>query len=279
MRVSHLPGYCVRGIIRTVGPKWGSRLLVRMPKALIEFETIVSYRGIRFSLDTSEHLGRSIFYFHQYEPAQVAAFLELASGKTVFDIGANVGVFTTLAALNGARVFAFEPSRMVRAILEKNVALNGFTREVTIIPDAISDSERMMPFYETRSRNWGIGRVFPFGESQARPNDYEVHADTVDAFVRRFGRPDVIKIDIEGAEWFALNGAAATLSSPNAPQLFIEFHPKEITALGGTFESCLKALQEYGYHRYEIIGAHPGTHVWFCFSKLQLNIKLLRLCS
>jgi 23S rRNA G2069 N7-methylase RlmK/C1962 C5-methylase RlmI len=119
-----------------------------MPKALMEFETIVSYRGVGFSVDTSEHLGRSVFYFHQYEPRQEAAFLELASGRTVFDIGANVGVFTMLAALNGARVFAFELSRMVRAILEKNVALNGFTREVVIIPDAISNSEGMMPFYE-----------------------------------------------------------------------------------------------------------------------------------
>ena len=279
MSLSTIPGYCVRGIIRTVGQKWGSRVLVRMPNSLMEFETIVSYRGVKFSVDTSEYLGRSIFYFNKYEPAQESAFLELAAGNTVFDIGANVGVFTALAALNGAKVFAFEPSRMVRARLERNVALNGFTREVTVIPEAISDSEGLMPFYEPRGNNWGIGRVFSFGERQFRSNDYQVHADTVDAFVRRFGRPDLIKIDIEGAEWLALNGATATLSPPSAPHLLIEFHPKEIVALGGTFERCLQALQEYGYRQYDIVGANPGTHLWFCFSKSTLNTKLLRQCS
>src|ERR1039457_2357401 len=118
---SKLVGYGVRYIIRTVGRKWGSRVLARMPKAMTEFGTVVSYRGVRLSVDTSESRGRSIFYFDDYESAQESAFLELASNRTVFDIGANVGVFTTLAALNGARVFAFEPSNLIRPILQKNV--------------------------------------------------------------------------------------------------------------------------------------------------------------
>ena len=65
--------------------------------------------------------------------------------------------------------------------------------------------------------------------------------------------PDVIKLDIEGAEFLALNGAGATLSAPNAPQLFIEFHPQEMRSLGGTLEHCLQLLQEHGYRRYEIV--------------------------
>src|SRR5437868_1226239 len=123
---SKLLGYSVRNIIRTVGRKWGSRVLARMPKAMTEFGTVVCYRGVRLSVDTSESLGRSIFYFDDYESAHESAFLELASNRMVFDIGANVGVFATRAALNGARVFAFEPSNLIRAKLERNVTLNGF---------------------------------------------------------------------------------------------------------------------------------------------------------
>lgn len=275
---SKLLGHGVRYISRTVGRKWGSRVLARIPKAMTEFRTEVCYRGVRLSVDTSESLGRSIFYFDDYESAQESAFLELAANRTVFDIGANLGVFATLAALNGARVFAFEPSNLLRAKLVRNVTLNGFTQEVTIVSDAISSSEGMMPFYEARAENWGVGRVFSFGHSAGKPKDYEVHSDSIDAFVRRFGRPDVIKIDIEGAECLALNGAAGTLSAPDAPQLFIEFHPQEMMVLGGTLERCLQMLQENGYRRYEIVGACNGAHLWFCFSKVELHTKLLRLC-
>lgn len=137
----------------------------------------------------------------------------------------------------------------------------------------------MVPFYETRPGNWGVGRVFSFGHSAGKSKDYEVHSDTIDAFVRRFGRPDVIKLDIEGAECLALNGAAGTLSAPDAPQLFIEFHPQEMMILGGTLEHCLKALQDHGYQRYEIVGAYDDAHLWFCFSKVELHTKLLRPCS
>lgn len=126
-----LLGYGIRYLTRTVGRKWGSRVLARMPPAVTEFGTEVSYRGVRLWVDTSESLGRSIFYFDDYESAHESAFLELASNRTVFDIGANVGVFTTLAALNGARVFAFEPSNLIRTKLERNVTLNGFAQEVT----------------------------------------------------------------------------------------------------------------------------------------------------
>ena len=111
MGSSQLVGYSVRNIIRTLGRKWGSAFSRIILRVMTEFGAVVSYRGVRLSVDTSESLGRSIFYFDDYESAHESAFLELASNRVVFDIGANVGVFTTLAALNGAKVFAFEPSK------------------------------------------------------------------------------------------------------------------------------------------------------------------------
>jgi hypothetical protein len=134
-------------------------------------------------------------------------------------------------------------------------------------------------FYEARPGNLGVGRVLSFGHSVGKSKDYQVHCDTIDAFVRRFGKPDVIKMDIEGAEYLALNGAAATLSAADAPQLFIEFHPQEILVLGGTLERCLNTLQYHGYRQYEIVGAPNGAHLRLCFSKTEPHTKLLRLSS
>jgi tRNA G37 N-methylase Trm5 len=141
-----LLGYSVRYVFRAIGRNWGARVLARLPKSLTAFETVVSYRGARLWVDTFELLGRSIFYFNEYEWAHESAFVDLVSNKTVFDIGANVGVFTMLAALTGATVFAFEPSSLIRPILERNLSLNGFAKEVTIVSDAVSSSDGMLPF-------------------------------------------------------------------------------------------------------------------------------------
>jgi 23S rRNA G2069 N7-methylase RlmK/C1962 C5-methylase RlmI len=126
--MSTLLGHCVRNINRTVTKKWRSRLLASIPKTMTEFETTVSYRGIKLFVDTSESVGRSIFFFHDYESAQESAFVELASKRKVFDIGANIGIFSLLAAWNGATVVAFEPSKRIRPMLEKNVTLNKFSK-------------------------------------------------------------------------------------------------------------------------------------------------------
>jgi hypothetical protein len=84
-----LLGYGVRYITRTVGRKWGSRVLVRMPRAMTHFGAVVSHRGVKLWVDTSESLGWSLFHFNDYESAHESAFLELASNGTVLDIGAN----------------------------------------------------------------------------------------------------------------------------------------------------------------------------------------------
>jgi hypothetical protein len=50
-------------------------------------------------------------------------------------------------------------------------------------------------------------------------------------------------VDIEGAEWLALNGAGETLEKSDAQDFLIEFHPEEIQALSGTMKCCLQKLQ------------------------------------
>jgi hypothetical protein len=87
----------------------------------------------------------------------------------------------------------------------------------------------------------------------------------------------VVKMDIEGAEWLALNGAGETLERSDAQDFLIEFHPKEIQALSGRVECSLQKLTGCGSPRYRLSDAEVGSHTWFVFSKRSLHSARLVL--
>ena len=112
-----------------------------------------------------------------------------------------------------------------------NTRHNDFGQLVTIIPKAVSASDGTVHFFETREENWGVGRIFSYGHSKGKSHDYFVPVNTLDHFISELGMPDVVKIDVEGAEWLVLKGASRTLACPDAPDFIIEFHPDEIATL------------------------------------------------
>lgn len=139
----------------------------------------------------------------------------LTPGATMYDLGANVGFFTLIgAALVGptGRVVAVEPSPANVAALERNVALNGL-RHVIVREAAVSD-ETGRAFFDP-SDNDQSGRLADTGEP--------VLTTTVDDLVRGDGYvPDLIKIDVEGAEDRVIAGMASTLT--HHPVIVCEMH-------------------------------------------------------
>jgi FkbM family methyltransferase len=254
-----------------------SRALPRLPETWTGFETVVEYRGLRFHVHTAEETGRRMYYYKEYEPAQERVFLELVQPHSlVFDVGANMGLFSLLSASKGADVVSFEPSRLLAARFDQNVALNGFPT-ILLVEEAVSNSQGAISFYETRAGNCGVGRVFPFGHNENAAASYSVPTNTVDSYVARLGMPALIKMDIEGAEWLALQGASETFKRPDAPDLLVEFHPQEIQFLGGSLDSCLGLLDSYGLRRYRLVKATTGSHHWFVFSRKELRLSQLVL--
>ena len=259
------------------GKQLVSRALPRLPETWTGFETVVEYRGLRFHVHTAEETGRRMYYYKEYEPAQESVFLELIQPRSlVFDVGANMGLFSLLSASRGAFVVSFEPSRLLAAKFSQNLALNRL-HNVLLVTEAVSNSQGTISFYETRVGNCGVGRVFAFGHNQNAVPSYSVCTNTVDSYVARFGMPALIKMDIEGAEWLALQGASATFKRPDAPDLLLEFHPQELQFLGGSLDSCLALLDSYGLRRYRLVKASAGNHHWFVFSRKDLRSSQLVL--
>jgi FkbM family methyltransferase len=169
-----------------------------------------------------------------WNPHEYAAFkASTRPGATVLDVGANVGSYTLLFARwigESGHVHAFEPSAGSRAGLERHVALNGLSDRVTIRPEAISDRGGRAPFIDAGTH--GDNRLVP----DAAAATTEVPATTIDEFCDATGvSPDVMKIDVEGAELAALRGARRTIASRGASvAIFVEWHPAIWPSLGVT---------------------------------------------
>jgi FkbM family methyltransferase len=143
-----------------------------------------------------------------YEFQKQRHFVELVrKGDCVLDIGANVGLYSLLASrLAGetGRVIAFEPLPANLDVLRRHLHLNRVTN-VTVLGNAVTDVEGKSRF--ACSTNPSMGSLCRCGES-------EVETVTLDGLWKRgvVPCPDVVKIDVEGAEAGVLRGAEQLLS-------------------------------------------------------------------
>lgn len=171
--------------------------------------------------------------FASVEPEVEEVFLSLLKpGSTVYDIGANIGWFALLAARRvGASglVVAFEPSVTNMSVLQANALTNGFMN-VDTVPAAVSDHDGWGRFLSTNSLQ---GRLDHAGDGY-------VPLLAVDSWIAATGQkpPDVVKIDVEGAEAQVLRGMRETLQSAR-PILIVELH--------GTTGNVADELESIGY--------------------------------
>jgi FkbM family methyltransferase len=167
----------------------------------------------------------------------------LRPGDVLYDLGANVGFFTLLGARlvgDTGKVFAFEPLKENFAQLEKNVSLNRF-EQVVPVRAAVAATEGSARFGGSSSRTDNT-RILRVGEPAYAAEEVPVVA--LDAWRRRTASepPTTIKMDVEGAEIDALEGARETIAEFK-PTLLVEVH-----GLGAKFVDYVReALAPLGY--------------------------------
>jgi FkbM family methyltransferase len=155
----------------------------------------------------------------------------LTPEATVVDAGAHVGVFTVLAAPRCAHVVAFEPDPYNFRALRANA---GQLASVRLVDKALSESVGTTTFYVTPST---IGSSMI---ERAGGEPRQVETTTVDAeLAGREIRSLVVKLNIEGAELAALEGARETLARASDVTMFVEVNPA--LAEGADIEAWLTA--------------------------------------
>jgi FkbM family methyltransferase len=180
-------------------------------------------------------------YVDAVEPGKTRALLSIVKpGHVVFDIGANIGYYTVLASQQvgpTGRVVAFEPLARNVSYLYRHVRLNR-AENVRLIPLGCSDRTGVALF--RRGPDYATGSLTR-GPRSSSALDELVGVTTVDDVVQELGLvPNVLKIDVEGAEERVLKGAARTLDAAH-PAVLVGVHSEPLRA------ACTSFLRALGY--------------------------------
>ena len=165
------------------------------------------------------------------------------SGSVVWDVGANMGIFSFAAAgLAGAngRVYAFEPDAVMATLLRRSARLNPQAAPVEVIPCAVAQDLSLSRFQiAERSRASTALEGFQLSQSGGVREVETVLTVSLDWLAGRLPPPDVLKIDVEGAELTVFRGARHILKTKRPILIF------ELTRQNWDEESRL--LRDLGY--------------------------------
>lgn len=184
-----------------------SPILFNSQNALVEFKS-----GLYFVYPNKRKnwVILDILTTGNFEPLETKLFLNnVHEGDIVFDIGANIGWYSLNVAKEkkDVSVFSFEPDIEVFQLLEKNVNYNKLNDKIKLNNLAVGEKEGILLF---KSEEFD---TLSHVTNKRTKNTTEVKCISLDYFVRKekLSRVNVIKCDIEGAEYFALKGAKNTI--------------------------------------------------------------------
>jgi FkbM family methyltransferase len=157
--------------------------------------------------------------FSTKEPETLEWIDGIPENSVLWDIGANVGLYTCYAAkARGCRVYAFEPSVFNLELLARNIFLNDLVDRVTIVPLPLS-AELSTSTLNMTSTEWG-GAMSTFGEDYGHDGELmtkifafpTVGLSMTDAAeLLKIAQPDYITMDVDGIEHLILKGGKPIL--------------------------------------------------------------------
>lgn len=217
---------------------------------------IAKYDGIfKMQLNLDEWIQQQIFFFGIYDQPGISFIKKRLRGDDVFiDIGANIGIYSLSASHSlktdkGGKVYAFEPVSLVFERLKINIDLNGLTDLIIPLRLAIYDSKKILNIFLSSPENLGMSSLFHHDHESGAVE--LVEAITLDEFVheKSLSRVSLIKMDIEGAELFALKGMSNTLEQFR-PVLLVEISEQVLKDRNVTGHDVFEFMHNAGYKAY-----------------------------
>ena len=182
----------------------------------------ISYHGLQLRCHKDSHSASGALYFNGLSDYREMRFIQryLRRGDTFLDVGANVGIYSLLAASlvgpTGA-VHAFEPGALASERLDENIQLNRI-ETITVHRVGLSDQKGSASF--AANGDDCVASLIP-ASAPAVPDAEQIQCVRLDEYLpnQQFA---MAKLDIEGAEPLAIRGAVGHLAAGNPPVMQIE---------------------------------------------------------
>jgi FkbM family methyltransferase len=246
-------------------PAWKQapvRTLLKVAKSLVRRRlpalrrAVVAYDGgrSRIEADLGTAMGLALYrYGHVVGDSDIELVRRLLRPGDVFvDGGANIGLFSLVAARSvgpSGKVVAFEPAPATRAALRGNLELNALPW-VEVRPDALGARPGTLELVTFTGDRSGLSSFNPADAAGGRKE--QVRVVTLDeALGEAAVKVRLLKLDLEGAEYGALQGASGLLGRAK-PDLIIELEPEHLRRQGASAEAVVALLRGQGYAFYRI---------------------------
>lgn len=251
---------------------------------LLDLSNVRIYQSIRCrlglgpSLVRQRLLGRDVTVFYGTIGARPDydygwAYALIRESSSLFDLGCNVGLDSLVACLDDPdrRVLAADASPKTLAAAEENLRRNGFHGRVRLVCGFISDVEDQdVDFWSVGTGAAGSGFASHAHSARKRNSSFKVRTRTIDSLAAEAGfDPDLVKLDVEGAEVAALRGAVE-MTRRSRPRYLVEMHTlaeKPMQVAGDEVIAWSRALGYKAYflpeHRH-VTDSEPFAHRGRC---------------
>lgn len=177
--------------------------------------------------------------FHTEEPDTIAWLQTMPSDSVLWDIGANVGLYSLYAAKRGLGVVAFEPEAQNYALLLENIVLNGLQARITASNLALASKSGLGHLACRYITKGGAYNLFTtHGSTQRTPASIQAAQPSKDAYEQlTYGatvdhlaahgalpHPNYLKLDVDGLEPRILEGAVHTLRNARLRSVLVELN-------------------------------------------------------
>jgi FkbM family methyltransferase len=210
----------------------------------------------RIRIDLQSRFGFITYTYGVEDPDIALVGSLLALGDIFIDGGAHVGMFILVAAARvgpTGKVLAFEPAPAARSQLLQNLELSRFSW-VEVSARALADCAGARNFIAFSNDAWGSSSFAPppeFAGGSVEP----VERTTLDAAIADLDRTRIrlVKLDLEGAEYAALQGAQSVLRDVQ-PDFLVELEPEHLARQGTSVADVVSLFDKHGYRFFSVDG-------------------------
>jgi len=202
---------------------FGRLIIDTISSSAMERVVKVVYEGNTFLFTSPNYLNHwRLKTFSSKEPETLKWIDSLEEGAVLWDIGANVGLYSVYAAkVKNCKVYSFEPSVFNLELLARNAFINGLSSNISIVPLPLS-TEMGINKLNMSSTSWG-GAISTFGANAIGHDGKPMHkifefstfgiSMDVAVDLLNIPQPDYIKMDVDGIEHLILMGGEKVLNS------------------------------------------------------------------